>query len=591
MILDDVSLGLHPGDRIGIVGRNGGGKTTLLTTLAGIASVDGGRVTRTGRTTVGLVIQADSLRGETVREVIIGDQEMHEWAGDSHARDVMTGLLGGTEAPLLSAGLDTPIAGMSGGESRRVALAATLLQQPDALLLDEPTNHLDIEAVQWLAGYLNALPAKRAIAVVTHDRWLLDEVTSQTWEVVDGTVQQYDGGYAAFVLSKAERQRRGSVIDTKRRNLVRKELAWLRRGAPARTAKSKFRIDAAEEMISNEPPPRDSLALHRVATARLGKTVLDVENLTVWPADGVPEVLHDITWGLGPGDRIGLLGPNGAGKSTLLRLILDKDPPPFTGNVRRGKTVVPALVDQRLGTVDTEARVLQWLQQAGERVVVTSGDELTSSQLLESFGFTGDSAWKRLGDLSGGELRRLHLLRILLAGPNLLMLDEPTNDLDIETLNVLEDLLDTWPGTLVVVSHDRYFLERVCDDVWALLGDGDLRHLPNGVDEYLERRAGRPPGAEQPTPAKKATPTTQATPDTHAPTAGSAEDRQLRKEVARLERALTKAHTQKRRLHDQFAQAATNPDELAVLTKKLAELEATEAQLEDDWLIASESLN
>lgn len=586
VILDDVSLGVHPGDRIGIVGRNGGGKTTLLRTLAGLAEPDSGRVTRTGGTTTALVSQIDALPGDTVRDVLVGDVPDHEWASSSRIRDIMTGLLGDVNASFYRQGMDTALAGMSGGELRRVALAAALIQQADVLLLDEPTNHLDIEAVDWLARHLRSWSAgRRALVLVTHDRWLLDEVTDETWEVVAGSVEAYDGGYAAYVLAKAERDRRAATEAAKRKNLLTKELAWLRRGAPARTSKPKFRIDAAETLIADEPEPRDSLALHRVATARLGKTVVDLEKMSLRPTPELPEVLHEQTFLLGPGDRIGLLGPNGAGKTTLLRLLKGgPDTPPVEGFVRRGKTVVPAVLGQRLADLDPDDRVLPWLKRGGEHIVVSSGDELTASQLLEMFGFTGDAPHKRLGDLSGGERRRLELLRLLLDGPNLLMLDEPTNDLDIETLTVLEDVLDTWPGTLVVVSHDRYFLERVCDDIWAMLGDGKLTHLTGGVADYLELRA-RPAMHATTDGAAVAPPIVG---ESSGPSA--AEERQLRKAVTRIERQMERAAKDKQRLHLALAEAATDPERLVALSTELKDVERREAALEEEWLEAAESL-
>ncbi len=579
LILDDVSLGVHVGDRIGIVGRNGGGKTTLLRTLAGLVVPDDGRVLRTGGTTVGLVSQTDDLPGTTVRDALVGDAADHEWASDPAVRDVMAGLLGDVDASFYRDGLQTPIAAMSGGELRRLALSAALIRRPDVLMLDEPTNHLDLESVAWLAAHLSQWPVgRRALVVVTHDRWLLDRVTDRTWEVVGGSVDAYEGGYAAYVLAKAERQRREAASAAKRRNLLRKELAWLQRGAPARTSKPRFRVDAAETLIADEPPPRDSLALHRVASARLGKTVIDLEDVTVAPAEDVDPVLRGQEFRLGPGERIGLLGPNGAGKTTLLRLLLGgPGVPPVEGFVRRGKTVVPAVLGQQLSDVDADDRVLPWLRRGGDHMVVTTGDDLTASQLLEMFGFTGDAPHKLLGDLSGGERRRLQLLRILLDGPNLLMLDEPTNDLDIETLTVLEDLLDTWPGCLVVVSHDRYFLERVTDDIHAMPGDGTLRHLPRGVDEYLALRSDTVPAAPRPTDTASAS---------DGPTA---EDlRQARKAMTRVERQLEKLAAERTRLHEALADAATDPDRLIPLGQELAALEERERDLEAEWLTAAE---
>ncbi len=581
-VLTEVSLGLQEGERIGVVGRNGGGKSTLLRALAGMDVPDAGRVVRRSGVRVELVGQADALPGGTVRQAIFADRAEHDWAGEPLARDVVGGLFGGLAAPALTAGLDTPTADLSGGEARRVALAAALVHNPDVLLLDEPTNHLDISAIGWLAEHVRSRPARTALAVVTHDRWFLDAVTDHTWEVGRETVEAYEGGYAAYVLAKAERQRQRSSTQARRQNLLRKELAWLRRGAPARTSKPKFRLDAASALIADEPPPRDALSLRRVASARLGKEVVELTDVTLRPAEGSDAVLTDITWGLGPGDRIGLLGRNGTGKTTLIRLLLGSDPPPFDGRVARGATVVPALLDQRLPIPDPEVRVLPWLQRAGERIVVTSGDDLTAAQLLEQFGFRGDAVWRRLGDLSGGELRRLHLLRLLLGGPNLLLLDEPTNDLDVETLTVLEDVLDRWPGTLLVVSHDRYFLERVCDDVWSIPGDGTLRHLPGGVEEYLADAA----QGDRDSPVPRAAPGASA----GAPAAGSgtARDRERRKELARVERSMDKAHARVAELHEAMAAAATDAGALAELGPQLGAANADLAALEDQWLMLAE---
>lgn len=592
MVLDGVSVGVHPGDRIGVVGANGSGKTTLLEALAG-AETDSGRVSLSGESRVAMVGQHDRLAGSTVREAIVGERSDHEWASDPNIRSVLTGLLGDVTVPLLSAGLDTATSGLSGGESRRVALAATLIKPWEVLLLDEPTNHLDLEAVGWLAQYLNAIPrGRKAVILVTHDRWLLDEVTTQTWEMVSGEIASYQGGYAAYVLAKAERRQQQQATESKRRNLARKELAWLRRGAPARTSKPKFRIDAAEALIANEPPPRDSLSLHRVATARLGKTVIDVENLTLRPNVGLTPVLEDVTWNLGPGQRIGLLGPNGAGKTTLLRLLLGKEPPPTEGFVRRGKTVAAAMVDQRLSEMDPDDRVGTWLKRTAEHAIVTTGQELSSSQLLESFGFTGDAAWKRLEDLSGGERRRLEVLRVLLTGPNLLLLDEPTNDLDIETLTVLEDLLDEWPGSLVVVSHDRYFLERVCDDIHMMTGDRKLRHAPGGVTEYLNLRKVAARQKKVATDIETTTAHAAAEANSPAkPAPGSAKERELRKSLSRIERQLKRGETEQQRLHGELADAATDPERLLDLTAQLREQEQLQSDLEEEWLLISEQVD
>jgi ATP-binding cassette subfamily F protein uup len=559
-ILGGVSLGLSDGDRIGVVGRNGAGKSTLLRSLAGLEPPDDGRVTLAGGTTVRLVTQRDTLPPGTVQQVVLGDGPVHEWASDPRIRGVVSGLLE-------PEWLDRPSEVLSGGQSRRVALAAALVAQPDVLLLDEPTNHLDIEAIGWLAEHLRSWPkARRAIVVVTHDRWFLDEVTTRTWEVGGGTVAQYEGGYAAYVLAKAEREQQQAATEARRRNLLRKELAWLRRGPPARTSKPKFRQEAALALIADEPPPRDRLTLERVAMNRLGKQVVELTDVTLSPARGVAPVLSHAQWGIGPGDRIGLLGRNGAGKTTMLRMLVGRIEPQ-SGRIKRGKTVVPALVDQKLPLVDPQARVLPWLQEVGNHVEIAGGDEVTPSQLLERFGFAGDTPWKRLGDLSGGELRRLYLLRTFLSGANLLMLDEPTNDLDTETLTVLEDVLDGWPGSLIVVSHDRYFLERVCDDVWSI-GQGRLRHLPGGVDEYLAR-----PEPVLPTGART----------------GGGDTRAARKELARLDRDLDRAHKRVDVIHAQMAGAATDPTRLVELGDALRRAESDLAAIEDRWLEVADS--
>ncbi len=568
-ILQGLSLGVHEGDRIGVVGRNGGGKSTLLDTLAGGVSPDGGRITMRSGTRVEMVSQRDDVPGSTVGEAVLAGLTLHEALGTPLVRDVLTGLLGGVTAPLLAVGLHTPVTGLSGGESRRVALAAALIHGPDVLLLDEPTNHLDITGVSWLAAHLQSRPARSALVVVTHDRWFLDAVTTATWEVVAGGVEAYEGGYAAYVLAKAERDRQSRASTARRNNLLRKELAWLQRGAPARTSKPKYRRDAAAELIADEPPPRDGLVLRRVAGARLGRTVVELDGVTLRPAASAPPVLREATWGIGPGDRIGLLGRNGVGKTTLMRLILGQDVP-VEGRVRRGATVRAAILDQHIDDGDPESRILPWLQEVGERITVSTGDDLTASVLLERFGFAGDAAWKRLGDLSGGERRRLQLLRVLLSGPNVLVLDEPTNDLDVETLTVLEDLLDQWPGSLVVVSHDRYFLERVCDDIWAMPGDGGIRHLPGGVAQYLADASAE--ASESPEPAR----TTGKSP--------AAADRDQRKRVARAERAMSTAQRRIDDIHQRMSASATDPVALAELGRELSDAEGALASAEDDWL-------
>ncbi|MCH1865353.1 ABC-F family ATP-binding cassette domain-containing protein, partial [Nocardioides sp. CFH 31398] len=475
-LLASVSLGVSAGDRVGIVGRNGDGKTTLLEVLTGLVDPDGGRVSRTRGLKIGYLRQGDDLdESATVRQTVLGGMADHQWAAQAATREVVTELLVGIS-------LDRGVAGLSGGERRRCALAALLLERHDLLVLDEPTNHLDVEAVDWLARHLVArFEASGALVVVTHDRWFLDAVCTTTWEVHDGTVDTYEGGYAAYVLARAERQRQAEAAEVRRRNLVRKELAWLRRGPPARTSKPRFRVEAANRLIEDEPPARDRLELERFAVQRLGKDVIDVEDVDL--VRGTPpderRLLHHATWRIGPGDRVGIVGVNGAGKSSVLRL-LDGTLPPQVGRVRHGRTVAIRHLTQQLDDLDPAMRVIELVD-----------DPVQGSAMLERFGFTGDRLTTRLGDLSGGERRRLQLMVLLLDEPNVLLLDEPTNDLDIETLRVLEDFLDGWPGTLVVVSHDRYFLERTTDTTWALLGDGTISMLPRGVEEYLERRAAR----------------------------------------------------------------------------------------------------
>ncbi|MGL5930480.1 MAG: ATP-binding cassette domain-containing protein, partial [Dermatophilaceae bacterium] len=489
IVLDDVSLGVGGGDRIGVVGRNGGGKTTLLRVLAGSLVPDDGRVARTGGLTTEVLSQDDTLeKSASVRAAVLGDRAAHEWASDARVRDVLTGLLGGLDAPGVG-GLDAPVGPLSGGERRRVALAGLLVADPDLLLLDEPTNHLDVEGVAWLADHLVTRRARpgHALVVITHDRWFLDAVATRTWEVDSGSVHGYDGGYAAYVLARAERERLAGVAADRRDNLLRKELAWLRRGPPARTSKPRFRIDAANALIADEPPARDDVELVRFATTRLGKDVLDLEDATVTVAGRV--LVDRLTWRLAPGERVGLVGVNGSGKSTLLRALAGEHPL-AAGRRREGVTVRLAFLTQEVRELDALAglRVIEAVESVRSSVRL-GARELSASQLAQRLGFTGPRQQTRVGDLSGGERRRLQLTRLLMDEPNVLFLDEPTNDLDIDTLTSLEDLLDGWPGTLVVVSHDRYLLERVCDRQVALLGDGRLRDLPGGVEEYLRLRA------------------------------------------------------------------------------------------------------
>src|SRR5215210_5850894 len=495
-VLRDVTLGVAAGDRIGVVGRNGDGKSTLLRLIAGVEAPDAGALTRAGGLGLALLGQGDELVADrTVSAELVGGRLDHEWRGDPAFRGVLEGLLGGVELRRLRGGLDARVQALSGGERRRVALARLLLGGPELLLLDEPTNHLDVEGVDWLARHLAG--RRGTLLVVTHDRWFLDAVCTQTWEVTDGGVQQYEGGYAAYVLARAERERQEAARDARRRQLLRKELAWLRRGPPARTAKPKFRIEAANALIADEPEVRDRAELLRFATARLGTKVLEAEDVSVRFGDR--EVLRGVTWRLGPGDRVALVGVNGSGKTTLVR-VLAGELEPSSGAVERGATVRVAHLSQDTAEIPGHLRVLEEVR---GRAVLGDGRELTAGMLAERFGFRGDRARTLVRDLSGGERRRLQLMRLLMDEPNVLLLDEPTNDLDIDTLTALEDLLDGWPGTLVVVSHDRYFVERVCDDVHALTETGGIRHLPGGIEQYVAlRRAGRG-GEEASTPPRR----------------------------------------------------------------------------------------
>src|SRR4051812_16695436 len=504
-LLDGVSLGVSEGDRIGVVGRNGDGKTTLIRMLAKLEDADTGRVTHQGGLRLGVLTQHDSLDpAATVRHEVVGDRADHQWAGDARIRDVLTGLFGALDLPAFPQGLDTVIGPLSGGERRRIALAKLLIAEQDVIVLDEPTNHLDVEGISWLAGHLRA--RRSALVVVTHDRWFLDQVCTRMWDVQRGTVQEYEGGYSDYVFARAERERIAASEEAKRQNLMRKELAWLRRGAPARTSKPRFRIEAANALIEDVPPPRDSAELMKFANSRLGKTVFELEDVTV--TAGPKQLLRHVTWQLGPGDRVGLVGVNGAGKTSLLKALADAavsdgDTQPAAGRVVVGKTVRLAYLSQEVAELDPSWRVLQAVEAVRQRVDLGKGREMTAGQLCEKFGFTKEKQWTPVGDLSGGERRRLQLLRLLMDEPNVLFLDEPTNDLDIETLTQLEDLLDGWPGSMAVISHDRYFLERTTDRVFALLGDQTLRMLPRGVDEYLERRRAIAEAAAPPAPQPK----------------------------------------------------------------------------------------
>jgi len=570
-LLDGVSLGVDETDRIGVVGLNGGGKTTLLEVLAGIEPPDTGRVSRNRGLRLGVVTQRTELpAGATVREAVLdplGFGAEHEWAADPRIRGVLDGI--GVHA----LGLQRPVDALSGGERRRVALAAALVRELDLVVLDEPTNHLDVEGVRWLAEHL--LVRRCAVVVVTHDRWFLDTVCTRTWEVGAGRVDGYQGGYADWVYARAERARLAAVAEDRRRNLARKELAWLRRGPPARTSKPRYRIEAAEELIADVPPPRDRVELLAFARRRLGKTVLELEDVTL----SVPGhlLLDRVTWRIGPGDRVGLIGVNGSGKTTLLRLLAGEREPD-AGRRVQGRTVRLAHLTQELEDLPPSLRVLEAVEDVARRVVLGK-QEMSASQLAERLGFPAARQWTPVADLSGGERRRLQLTRLLMAEPNVLLLDEPTNDLDIDTLQQLEDLLDGWPGSLIVVSHDRYLIERVCDQVVALLDDGRITQLPGGIGEYLGRRdaAGGAPAASASSPASPSSPSS------------AMQRRAARKELVRLERQLAKADARASDLQHSIAEQATDPAAFRELDAKLRAVLAEKDQIESRWLELAES--
>ena len=616
LLLEDVTLGLEDGTRVGVLGPNGAGKSTFLAALAGHREPDGGRVTRTGGVSVAVLSQADDLPlGATVRIAIHGQAPEHEWASDPAVRDIHAGLIADLD-------LDADVATLSGGQRRRVALAAVLTRRADVVILDEPTNHLDVEGVDWLARHLRARfngpggRASGALVTVTHDRWFLDAICTNVWEVVPGVdpgggrpqvagrIETYDGGYAAYVLARAERARQAALAAVKRENLLRKELAWLRRGAPARTSKPRFRIEAAEALIADVPPPRDTVALTAMATARLGKRVLDLEDVTVrYPvsSDGAGagaraerEVLRHVTLRLAPGERVGVVGVNGAGKTTLLRL-LEGVQEPTGGRVVRGKTVQVATLSQSTHELDALAdlRVVEAVAMVGERVVV--GDkEMTAAQLVERLGFTRQRAWTRVGEVSGGERRRLQLLRLLMTEPNVLLLDEPTNDLDTDTLAAVEDILDSFPGTLVVVSHDRYLLERVTDHQVALLGDGSVRDLPGGVEQYLRlRREAAGPARGAAASASSSTTSIAGGARAERGATSGAKRHEARKALARIERRMERSSQAVAALHVRMEEISADParvGELAELGRELVAAQAAHAELEEQWLEAAEAL-
>ena len=562
-LLDGVSLGVAQGERIGIVGRNGDGKSTLLKIMAGTLESDEGRVSKSNSVHVGILSQADNASaGASVREVVLGDIPVHEWASNSRIREVLNGLFGGHSDELL----DRAFHSLSGGERRRVNLAKLLVDDLDLILLDEPTNHLDVEGVAWLASHLKSRIAL-SVVVITHDRWFLDEISEKIWEVVDGKVLEYEGGYSAFVLSKAERSRQASVEDTKRNMLIRKELAWLRRGAPARTSKPKFRIDAANTLIANEPPPRNGAELLNFAANRLGNTVYELHQATIKAGDLL--LLEQIYWNVGPGDRIGIVGVNGAGKTTLMK-VLSGEGKISSGKLVTGVTVKAAYLSQHLEELDPTWRVLEAVEKVANRVQLGNGKELSASQLCERLGFNKDQQWTPVGDLSGGERRRLQLTRLLMDSPNVLLLDEPTNDFDVETLTALEDLLDSFGGTLLVISHDRYFLERVCDTFVGLVGDNALRDLPRGIDEYLSLRREAESAEEKSVGAKKES--------------SILEQKALKKEIARIEKQMERRQERIAEIARELDSVTTDHEKLVALHAEQENLKREHEELELNWL-------
>ena len=569
-LLVDVSLGVSEGERIGIVGRNGGGKSTLLKVLAGVEPPDQGRVTRANWARLGMLAQVDTAEaGATVRDVVVGSKKTHEWASDSGVREIFAGLFGGYNSELL----DRPFGSLSGGEKRRVGIAKLLIEPLDIILLDEPTNHLDVEGVAWLSEHIRKR-RELAVVVITHDRWFLDEVSDTMWEVVDGKVEAYDGGYSAFVLSKAERMRQQAAEDARKNNLIRKELAWLRRGAPARTSKPKFRVDAANQLIASEPAPRNKAELLNFAANRLGNSVYEIHHARL--AIGETTLIDSLNWNIGPGDRIGIVGVNGSGKTTLMRTLAGQYR--FAaGKIQTGVTVKAAFLSQHLQELDPSWRVLEAVEKVALRVELGGGREISASQLCERLGFDYEGQQRMVRDLSGGEKRRLQLTRLLMDSPNVLLLDEPTNDFDVETLTALEDLLDTYAGVLIVISHDRYFLERVCDRFVGLLGDQELRDLPRGVDQYLELRSTMIEQSMRTAPKKTIS--------------DAAQVRLIKKEIAKLEKQIEKVQSEEKNLLSEQEAASFDHQKLIEIAEKLETIQSLRQKFEDEWLELSGKIN
>ena len=562
-LLVGVSLGVSEGERIGIVGRNGGGKSTLLKILAELEPPDEGRVTRANWAKLGMLSQVDTAEpGATVRDVVVGSKKTHEWASDSGVREIFAGLFGGYNSELL----DRPFGSLSGGEKRRVGIAKLLIEPLDIVLLDEPTNHLDVEGVAWLAQHIRKR-RELAVVVITHDRWFLDEVSDTMWEVVDGKVEAYDGGYSAYVLAKAERARQLAAEDARKNNLIRKELAWLRRGAPARTSKPKFRVDAANQLISSEPAPRNKAELLNFATNRLGNSVYEIHHARL--AIGETTLIDSLNWNIGPGDRIGIVGVNGSGKTTLMRTLAGQYR--FSaGKIQTGVTVKAAFLSQHLQELDPTWRVLEAVEKVALHVELGGGREISASQLCERLGFDYEGQQRMVRDLSGGEKRRLQLTRLLMDSPNVLLLDEPTNDFDVETLTALEDLLDTYAGVLIVISHDRYFLERVCDRFVGLLGDEALKDLPRGVDQYLELRSSMIERSITSAPKKTIS--------------DAAQVRLIKKDIAKLEKQIEKVQSEEKDLISEQEAASFDHQKLIEIAAKLETIQSLRQKLEDEWL-------
>ena len=570
-LLHKVSLGVQSGDRIGVVGLNGGGKTTLIEVLTGVEQPDAGRVSHNSSLRMAVVTQRMQLTStDTIADVVVAPLglQTYEWASNARVREVLHGL--GIER----LGLDTPVGQLSGGEQRRVNLAAALVRELDLVVLDEPTNHLDIEGVQWLADHL--LSRKLSVVVVTHDRWFLDTVATRTWEVHDGQVDAYEGGYNDWIFARAERFRQADAMEQRRQNLARKELAWLRRGAPARTSKPRYRIDAAEALIAAVPPPRDKVELMAFSRQRQGRIVVELEDARIDTPDGRP-LVDDLTWRLGPGERIGLVGVNGSGKTTLLRALAGEYPL-AAGRRIEGRTVRLGWLRQELDDLDPDMRLLDAVEEVASYVQLGK-KELSAAQLAERLGFSPKRQRTPIKDLSGGERRRLQLTRVLMSEPNVLLLDEPTNDLDIDTLQELESLLDNWAGTLVVISHDRYLIERIADSTWALFGDGKLTNLPGGIDDYLKRRHA----------IATRTPAPEPKPESEKPRSGS-EMRRLSKEMAAVERKIAKTRDQLAAVEDDMATHATDMDQLVALGAQADELKRQLDELETRWLELGEQL-